>query len=128
MSEDKNVNKKSFWKGMKSELKKVIWPTGEQTVKSTFATIAFVIMVSLVLIVFNYIFNALSSLWIRGLSHEDVIENVVISSGEANASENAEVISGETVSDTENNEETVEETNEIAEPVDEANEDNETAE
>ncbi|MBQ9313861.1 MAG: preprotein translocase subunit SecE [Clostridia bacterium] len=82
MAEDKNVKKKGFLKGMKLELKKVIWPTGEQTVKSTFATIAFVIMVSLVLIVFNLFFNWLSNLWIRSLSHEDVINNVVISSGE----------------------------------------------
>ena len=50
MSEDKNVKQKGFWKGMKSELKKVIWPTGEQTVKSTLATIAFVFLVSLVFI------------------------------------------------------------------------------
>ena len=86
MAEDKNVNKKSFWKGMKSELKKVIWPTGEQTAKSTFATIMFVIMVSLVLIVFNLCFNWLSNLWIGALSHEDVINNVVIS-GDATSEE-----------------------------------------
>lgn len=86
MSEDKNVNKKGFWKGMKSELKKVIWPTGEQTVKSTFATIAFVFMVSIVLIVFNYAFNGLSKLWINSLSHEDVITNPLVSSGDSSAS------------------------------------------
>ena len=79
MAEDKSVNKKVFWKGMKTELKKVIWPTGEQTVKSTFATIVFVLLVSLVLIVFNLFFNWLSNLWIRSLSNEDVIDNVIIS-------------------------------------------------
>ena len=89
MAEDKNVKKKGFIKGMKSELKKVIWPTGEQTVKSTFATIAFVILVSLVLIVFNLLFNTLSNLWIKSLSKEDIINNI-LSSGETN-----EVISGE---------------------------------
>ena len=92
MAEDKNVKKKGFIKGMKSELKKVIWPTGEQTVKSTFATIAFVILVSLVLIVFNLLFNALSNLWIKSLSREDVITNI-LSSGEAT--------SGEEISDSE---------------------------
>ncbi len=79
MAEDKNVNKKGFWKGMKSELKKVIWPTGGQTVRSTLATIFFVLLVSLVLIVFNLLFNSLSKLWINALSHEDVIEQVNIS-------------------------------------------------
>jgi len=94
MSDDKNVRKKGFWKGMKSELKKVIWPTGEQTVKSTFATIAFVIMVSLVLIVFNLCFNWLSNLWIHSLSHEDVINNV-LTSGDVTIEEDSDVISDE---------------------------------
>lgn len=97
MSEDKNVNKKSFWKGMKSELKKVIWPTREQTFKSTFATIAFVIMISLVLIVFNLFFNWLSNLWIRSLSHEDIINNIVISSGDETKNEENNAISGEVI-------------------------------
>ena len=128
MSEDKNVNKKGFWKGMKSELKKVIWPTGKQTVKSTFATIAFVVMVSLVLIVFNYVFNALSNLWIRSLSHEDVIENVVISSGDTAVLEESGEVSGE-----DEDSGLIEEMNENVENVDDASaitesiaEDNET--
>ena len=77
--QEENKVKKSFFQNLKAELKKVIWPTGEQTVKSTFATIAFVILVSLVLIVFNLFFNWLSNLWINALSHSDVINNVVIS-------------------------------------------------
>lgn len=111
MAEDKNIKKKGFIKGMKSELKKVIWPTGEQTVKSTFATIAFVILVSLVLIVFNLLFNALSNLWIKSLSNEDVIENI-LGSGEA--------ISGEVMNEEETiTPEIVNEvpSEEIAEPV-----------
>ena len=94
MAEDKNIKKKGFIKGMKSELKKVIWPTGEQTVKSTFATIAFVILISLVLIVFNLLFNTLSNLWIKSLSKEDIINNV-LSSGETSEDISGEVISGE---------------------------------
>ena len=115
MAEDKNVNKKGFWKGMRAELKKVIWPTGEQTVKSTFATIAFVIAVSLVLIVFNLIFDALSKVWIRSLSHEDVINNVVIS-GDTLEENN---VSGEELPEIiESGEETLEEVSsgEIVEP------------
>lgn len=120
MSEDKNVKKKGFWKGMKSELKKVIWPTGEQTVKSTFATIAFVIMVSLVLIVFNLFFNWLSNLWIRGLSHEDVINNIVISGDADNQEDSA--ISGEINSDAEESDETISIENPTEESVDTAEE------
>ncbi len=97
MQEDKNNNKKGFLKGMKSELKKVIWPTGEQTVKSTFATIAFVIMVSAVLIVFNLFFGWLSNLWISSLSHNDVIENPIITDDTTNNVIESEVVSGDEV-------------------------------
>lgn len=126
MSEDKNVKKKGFLKGMKSELKKVIWPTGEQTVKSTFATIAFVIMVSVVLIVFNLCFNALSNLWIKGLSHEDIINNVLASGDKANSGEDGS-ISEEIIPDANNEGEDISEdieenasepsSEEVAEPV-----------
>lgn len=61
-NEDKKV-KRSFFKNMKAELKKVIWPTGKQTVKSTFVTIAFVLLISVILIVLNLFFNFLSDRW-----------------------------------------------------------------
>jgi len=103
MQEDKNVKSKGFWKGMKAELKKVIWPTGEQTVKSTFATIAFVLLISIILIVFNLFFDLISGLWINGLSHnKDVIQNVVISGDQSTNADHSEVIeelSGEVVVD-----------------------------
>ena len=115
MSDDKNVKKKGFWKGMKSELKKVIWPTGEQTVKSTFATISFVIMVSLVLIVFNLCFNWLSNLWIRSLSHEDEVINNIAISGDTIVDEENNAISGEVNSDVEESDEEIS----IEEPIEE---------
>ena len=63
MQEDKNVRKKGFLKGMKAELKKVIWPTGKQVVKSTFATISFVLLISVILVALNYAFSFLNSKW-----------------------------------------------------------------
>lgn len=104
MQEDKNVKKKGFLKGMRAELKKVIWPTGKQTVKSTFVTIAFVLIISIALIVLNLIFGKLSSLWINSLPNDNIIINTGIS-GEANGGEvtdktlsgevSGEVISGD---------------------------------
>ncbi len=61
--QEENKNKKSFHQGMKAELKKVIWPTGNQVVKSTFATIGFVLLISVILIVFNYAFSFLNTKW-----------------------------------------------------------------
>ena len=45
---------------MKSELKKVIWPTGKQTAKSTAVTIAFVLLISLILVILNLFFDFIS--------------------------------------------------------------------
>lgn len=61
-NEDKKV-KRSFFQNMKAELKKVIWPTGKQTIRSTFVTIAFVLLISAILIVLNLFFNFLSDRW-----------------------------------------------------------------
>lgn len=63
MQEDKNVKKS----GMRSELKKVIWPTAKQTTRSTFVTIAFVLIISVALIVLNLVFSELNKLWIKSL-------------------------------------------------------------
>ena len=101
MQEDKNVKKKSFSKGMRAELKKVIWPTGKQTVKSTFVTITFVLMISIALIVLNLIFGELSNLWINSLSKgSNTIINSTISgdaSGEEHVHDHDEEISGDII-------------------------------
>ena len=48
-----NVKKGSFISNMATELKKVIWPTGEQTVKSTGTVILFVLIITAILVVLN---------------------------------------------------------------------------
>ena len=100
MQEDRNVKKKGFLKGMRSELKKVIWPTGKQTVKSTFITITFVLMISIALIVLNLIFGELNKLWINSLSNDSntIINSVVsgdVSDEDAHDHEHIEDISGD---------------------------------
>ena len=56
-SED-TVKKGSFWKNMGAELKKVVWPTKEQTVKSTGTVILFVLIVTAILIILNLAFQS----------------------------------------------------------------------
>ncbi|MBQ9267140.1 MAG: preprotein translocase subunit SecE [Clostridia bacterium] len=63
MPEVENKPKKGFFQSMRAELKKVIWPSASQTAKSTGATIAFVLLIALILIVLNFAFQALDSLW-----------------------------------------------------------------
>ena len=63
MPEVENKTKKGFFKSMMAELKKVIWPSASQTAKSTGATIAFVLLISAILIILNFAFQAMDSLW-----------------------------------------------------------------
>lgn len=112
--EEKKV-KKSFFQGMKQELKKVIWPTGKQTMKSTLVTIVFVLLISAVLIVLNLFFNFLSKKWVNfilGKEEEKIIESGDVSgdalSGDVTIpEENANTANGGESGDTSTNQEVV---------------------
>lgn len=87
-NEDKKVNK-SFFQNMKTELKKVIWPTGKQTVKSTAVTIVFVLLISAILIVLNLCFNGISNWWYETTG--------IIESEKPNVSVSGDRVSGENI-------------------------------
>ncbi len=55
--------KKGYFSNMKAELKKVIWPSTKDTAKSTVATIAFVLLIAVILIILNLAFESLNGLW-----------------------------------------------------------------
>ena len=97
--QEENKVKKSFRKNMKAELKKVIWPTGKQVVKSTFATISFVLLISVILIALNFAFGFLNEKWFEVIlpSAEKKQENVVNNSGDTVESGDQEVVSGDEV-------------------------------
>ena len=63
MPEVENKVKKGFFQSMNAELKKVVWPSASQTAKSTGATIAFVLLIAAILIVLNFAFQWIDSLW-----------------------------------------------------------------
>ncbi len=96
MQNEDNKNKKSFFKGMNGELKKVIWPTGKQTLKSTAITIGFVLLISVILIIFNVIFEFISEAWFGLLIGDDEVKQnpIIMTSGETSG----EALSGETTS------------------------------
>ena len=79
---------------MKSELKKVIWPTGKQTAKSTAITIAFVLLISLILIVLNLFFDFISEKYYGFILKDDskVQSNGVILSGDDISGDLAEML------------------------------------
>ena len=55
-----NKNKKSFFKGLKAELKKVIWPTPKQLVNSTIAVITIVLITAIIVFVLDLAFESLN--------------------------------------------------------------------
>ncbi len=91
--------KKSFAQNTKSELKKVIWPTGKQTIKSTAITIGFVLLISIILVILNIAFDFVSNRaynLMLGTSKDNEIVEVV--SGDVSGELSGEVsgeISGE---------------------------------
>lgn len=86
-----NKNKKSFFKGLKAELKKVNWPTPKQLVNNTVAVITIVLITALIVFVLDFTFEAIN---------KNGIDKIKESVQSLNASENAPNTTNET--DTEN--------------------------
>ena len=97
--QEENKVKKGFLKNMKAELKKVIWPTGKQVFNNTVATIAFVLMISLILVVLNFVFNfAKTQLDKRIFNIEDNSAVLTVTSGDTTSGETVETTSGDATS------------------------------
>ena len=52
-----NKQKRHYFKDMKAELKKVIWPTAKQTANNTVAVIAFTLAIALIVFVLDVVFD-----------------------------------------------------------------------
>lgn len=63
-NKDKGVKEKkqtSYFKDMKNELRKVIWPTPKELINNTVAVIAFVIIVAMVVFMLDFVFDNLNN-------------------------------------------------------------------
>lgn len=96
-----NKNKRHFFKDFKAELKKVIWPTPKQLVKSTMAVIFIVIVTAALVFVLDVVFETLNTKGINTLkssirnsvsSNEVVEENAVTATNELNETINENVV------------------------------------
>ena len=88
-----NKNKKHFFKDFKAELKKVIWPTPKQLVKSTTAVVFIVIATAVLVFVLDLVFETINSKGINILKsniknsisvNETVEDNEVVDDSEVN--------------------------------------------
>ena len=96
-----NKNKRHFFKDFKAELKKVIWPTPKQLVKSTMAVIFIVIVTAVLVFVLDLAFETLNTKGINTLkssirnsisSNEIVEGNAVTTTNELNEVINENVV------------------------------------
>ena len=70
---ENSKNKKSFFKGFKAELKKVIWPTPKQLVNNTVAVITIVLLTTLIVFVLDLAFESMNKYGVDKL--KEVISN-----------------------------------------------------
>jgi len=71
---EKNVKEKKqkshYFKDMKAELKKVIWPSGKQTANNTMAVIIFTLVAALIVFVLDLCFDSLNKYAITPLQEK----------------------------------------------------------
>lgn len=87
----KDTNKKErkhFFKDLKAELKKVIWPTPKQLVNNTVTVITIVLVTAVIVFVLDVAFEKMNTYGINKLKSKVETSNEIV---------NAEVQNGETV-------------------------------
>ena len=99
-----NKNKKSFFKGLKAELKKVIWPTPKQLVNNTIAVITIVLITTLIVFVLDLAFESLNKYGIDKIKESIQTIESTDSEDSSNTTENTvnETTDGENTATTEN--------------------------
>ncbi len=93
----KNKEKKNSLKSMKSELKKVIWPTPKQLLNNTVAVVAIVAVISVIVFVLDLAFESANKFGV------DKIKQAIVST-DNNEENHEEVTDEETTTETESSE------------------------
>ena len=78
-------NKKSFFKGLKAELKKVVWPTPKQLVNNTIAVITIVLITTIIVFILDLAFESVNKYGI-----DKIKESVQTITDENNTTESTE--------------------------------------
>ena len=92
-----NKNKKSFFKGLKAELKKVIWPTPKQLVNSTTAVIVIVLITAVIVFALDFVFNVLN-IEVLDKIKESLVSNTSVE-GTNTVEDNTTVVTENTVTE-----------------------------
>jgi len=70
MAENTKKEKKSFFKGLKAELKKVIWPTPKQLINNTIAVVVIVVITAAIVFVLDLVFDLLNTYGVNKLKEK----------------------------------------------------------
>ncbi len=97
--------KSSYFKEMKAELKKVVWPTPKELANNTAAVIAFVFIIALIVFICDFCFDNLNKYGITKMQEKVQSSFQTTNDSENNTSEEQNDTSENTDENTENNEE-----------------------
>ena len=93
--ENKEIKqKRHFFKDMKAELKKVIWPTAKQTANNTVAVIAFTLAIAVIVFVLDVVFDFANKKGVVAL--QEKIKTSYSASNTTESTEESETTEGET--------------------------------
>ena len=105
-NEKKEIKQKnSYFKEMKAELKKVVWPTPKELVNNTVAVIAFVLIIAIIVFICDFCFDNLNKYGITKMQENVQSSFQTTNDSENNTSEEQDNTSENSDENTENNEE-----------------------
>lgn len=103
--------KSSYFKEMKAELKKVVWPTPKELANNTVAVIAFVFIIALIVFICDFCFDNLNKYGITKMQEKVQSSFQTTNDSENNTSEEQNGTSENTDENTDNSEENSNEEN-----------------
>ena len=65
MAEGKSGKISDFWKGIKTEFKKIVWPTKDDIIKQTIAVITSSVVIGVIISILDFIFKVLLNFVIK---------------------------------------------------------------
>ena len=84
-----NKQKRHYFKDMKAELKKVIWPTPKQTMNNTVAVIVFTLVIAIIVFVLDLCFDSINKYGVKPIQ-EKIQTSYSSSNNETTESESSE--------------------------------------
>ena len=99
---DNNKQKRHYFKDMKAELKKVIWPTAKQTANNTVAVVVFTLAIALIVFVLDLVFDFANKNGVVALQEKVKSSYSASNTTEGNNTENTASEEGKETSSEEN--------------------------